>query len=35
MKDDERRTKEMGVRAVLEGERHPDADPAHGYWRAS
>ena len=30
MKGDERRTKEMGVRVVLEGERHPDADPAHG-----
>ncbi len=30
MKGDERRTKEMGVRVVLEGERHPDTDPAHG-----
>lgn len=29
MKGDERRTKEMGVRVVLYGERHPDADPAH------
>jgi hypothetical protein len=30
MKGDERRTREMGVRVVLDSERHPDADPAHG-----
>jgi hypothetical protein len=29
MKGDERRTKEMGVRVVLDSERHPDTDPAH------
>ena len=29
MKDDERRTRDMGVRVVLEGDRHPDTDPAH------
>ena len=30
MKSDERRTREMGVRVVLDSERHPDTDPAHG-----
>ena len=30
MKGDERRTKEMGVRVVLDCDRHPDPDPAHG-----
>jgi hypothetical protein len=30
MKGDERRTREMGVRVVLDSERHPDTDPAHG-----
>jgi hypothetical protein len=29
MNDEERRTKEMGVRVVLDCDRHPDADPAH------
>ena len=29
MKGDERRIREMGVRVVLDSERHPDADPAH------
>jgi hypothetical protein len=30
MKGDERRTREMVVRVVLDSERHPDTDPAHG-----
>src|SRR4051812_19723942 len=29
MKGDERRTREMGVRVVLDSDRHPDTDPAH------
>ena len=30
MKDEERRTREMGDRVVLASDRHPDTDPANG-----